>query len=461
MITKVNEVLEVSLPQDNILLNLNPTETSEVSGEQDYNIIVATNHIAGYNLVLSANSTDFTRTKEHQSEPSATIPTVAETAEGYTTPNDFEANHWGFKLGNNNYNAFKTSQLIGKSTGPVRNDEINLKSASKVNFSQPAGTYNLTINFNATANIITGVEGIVFNGNGADNPDAMPPQMITAPGTNLNANQFTRGNYVFVGWNTGADGTGTEYADGVKYMVADEEVLKTTILYAQWALPLDKLTYMQDATSRTCDVTAEGATATLIDKRDNKTYTAAKINGLCTMTQNLRLDAGEIVTSENSNVPVGYSYIIPNVDLDKTSPNYPGDNTSYAGGRIHHGDGIAGNWYNYATATAETGSNGYDICPKNWRLPTGGKNGEQRLLTNNASLGESDMTYVDIFKPAGVGYYSSDGVIYPAKINDGRCWSNNAEGNSVQLLGYEPNRGLRVGFSQSRANGDSVRCVLK
>lgn len=244
MITKVNEVLEISLPSDNILLNLNPTETGEASGEQDYNIIVATNHIAGYNLVLSANSTDFTRTKQHQSESSAVIPTVTETAEGYTTPNDFDVNHWGFKLGNNNYNAFKTSQLIGKSTGPVRNDEINLKFASKVNFSQPAGTYNLTINFNATANIITGVEGIVFNGNGADNLDAMPPQMITAPGTNLNTNQFTRGDYVFVGWNTGADRTGTEYADGVKYMVADEEVLKTTILYAQWALPLDKLTYM-------------------------------------------------------------------------------------------------------------------------------------------------------------------------------------------------------------------------
>ncbi len=71
MITKVNEVLEISLPSDNILLNLNPTETSVASGEQDYNIIVATNHIAGYNLVLSANSTDLTRTKQHSSTVTA------------------------------------------------------------------------------------------------------------------------------------------------------------------------------------------------------------------------------------------------------------------------------------------------------------------------------------------------------------------------------------------------------
>ena len=291
MITKVNEVLEISLPSDNILLNLNPTETSVASGEQDYNIIVATNHIAGYNLILSANSTDLTRTKQHQSEPSATIPTVAETAEGYTTPNDFDVNHWGFKLGSNNYNAFKTSQLIGKSTGPVKNDEINLKFASKVNFSQPAGTYNLTINFNATANIITGVEGIVFNGNGADNPDAMPPQMITAPGANLNPNQFMRDGYVFAGWNTEADGSGMEYEDGVNYTIAEDGILKTAVLYAQWGRPIKILTTMQEMTSINCSVSAENETKQLRDTRDGKYYWVAKLkDGNCWMTQNLDLD---------------------------------------------------------------------------------------------------------------------------------------------------------------------------
>lgn len=449
MITKVNEVLEISLPSDNILLNLNPTETSEASGEQEYNIIVATNHIAGYNLVLSANSTDLTRTKEHQSESSAVIPTVTETAEGYTTPNDFDVNHWGFKLGNNNYNAFKTSQLIGKSTGPVRNDEINLKFASKVNFSQPAGTYNLTINFNATANIITGVEGIVFNGNGADNPDAMSPQMIAAPGANLNTNQFTRDeDWRFVGWNTEPDGTGTAYTDGAEYLVTTEATLKTTILYAQWAHQMQKVVASECVNTHPTYI---------FDARDEKLYRMRRINGVCTMIDNLRLDAGYTVTSEDSNVAEGYSYTVPNADLDKNSPNYSAG--SYTDGRIHQGDEETGNWYNYCAATAGTicqrenmEESEYDICPKKWKIPS---KVEQELIATKADT--------KIFSAVAAGsYFLGSNSVYA----DGYWWSSTAWEDNMEFIRYALIYGadsdtLRVDFIGNRTWGLSVRCALK
>ena len=53
------------------------------------------------------------------------------------------------------------------------------------------------------------------------------------PGTrvNLTPNEFTRGGYEFVGWNTKADGTGTAYKDGASYYFA---YTNTVTLYAQW-----------------------------------------------------------------------------------------------------------------------------------------------------------------------------------------------------------------------------------
>ena len=48
---------------------------------------------------------------------------------------------------------------------------------------------------------------------------------------NLSSNGFQRSGYVFTGWNTAADGTGTPYAAGASYNFAADMTL-----YAQWAL---------------------------------------------------------------------------------------------------------------------------------------------------------------------------------------------------------------------------------
>ena len=69
---------------------------------------------------------------------------------------------------------------------------------------------------------------VTFNAN--DGTGIMQPQVITYNvGTNLTPNSFTRTGYIFMGWNTSQDGTGTEYMD--EQSVTN---IGDTTLYAQW-----------------------------------------------------------------------------------------------------------------------------------------------------------------------------------------------------------------------------------
>jgi uncharacterized repeat protein (TIGR02543 family) len=71
---------------------------------------------------------------------------------------------------------------------------------------------------------------VTFNANGGTG--SMSPQTAPVP-TALKPNTFTRSGYTFAGWNTAANGSGTEYADGAIYQFTADATL-----YAQWtALP--------------------------------------------------------------------------------------------------------------------------------------------------------------------------------------------------------------------------------
>jgi uncharacterized repeat protein (TIGR02543 family) len=64
-----------------------------------------------------------------------------------------------------------------------------------------------------------------------DGTGTMTTQVRSTPGT-LTSNTFTRSGYVFTGWNTKANGTGTSYANSATY-----DFTNHTVLYAQWAVP--------------------------------------------------------------------------------------------------------------------------------------------------------------------------------------------------------------------------------
>jgi len=72
-----------------------------------------------------------------------------------------------------------------------------------------------------------GAYTVTFNGNGSTG-GSMSPETASAP-TALSANAFVNSGYNFAGWNTSANGTGTNYAAGASY-----PFVASTTLYAQW-----------------------------------------------------------------------------------------------------------------------------------------------------------------------------------------------------------------------------------
>ncbi len=73
---------------------------------------------------------------------------------------------------------------------------------------------------------------IIFNSNGGNG--SMDPQVVAYGGTvTLNANTYYRANYIFTGWNTKADGSGSAYAD--QELINIYNFGQSVTLYAQWA----------------------------------------------------------------------------------------------------------------------------------------------------------------------------------------------------------------------------------
>jgi uncharacterized repeat protein (TIGR02543 family) len=96
-----------------------------------------------------------------------------------------------------------------------------------------AGSYTVTASANGAAsqnfsltNLGLNTYTVTFHANGGTG--TMAPQTASAP-TALKFNTFTRAGYLFTGWNTAANGSGTAYADGATYGFAAD-----VTLYAQW-----------------------------------------------------------------------------------------------------------------------------------------------------------------------------------------------------------------------------------
>ena len=195
--------------------------------------------------------------------------------------------------------------------------------------------------------------------------------------------------------------------------------------------------YMQDATLADCG-------KTMYDKRDNSDYTTALINDQCWMTQNLRF-TGTTLSTTTSNVSADRTISYG----DLTSGN------SYTEARIHNSnDATTGVWYNFCAAGAkETGActdsstytSSYDICPKNWHLPTD-------------SQSSGITSYKDAFSPvAGGAYYNSILQV----TNLGIWWSAAAYDADYQYGLYYYTSGI-FGYDYNyhyKYRGHYVRCV--
>ena len=236
----------------------------------------------------------------------------------------------------------------------------------------------------------------------------------------------------------------------------------------------------------------------LSDSRDGTTYNVARLaDGNCWMLDNLALDLTNASvqinltadTTNATNTTLGYlkngggsspyavnavraktksgtgtwsdSYTDPYI-ITGYENDIPSDSTSTAGGyRI-------GTYYNYCAASAgsycydsssSTGDATEDICPKGWRMPIGGSNGEYQALFSNASYN----TYVNyraaLHLPLSGSFSNGSGS--QNQGSRGLFWSSTRSNGSLMMynLGLDDDFVGPSGIS-SRFYGFSVRCIL-
>ena len=75
---------------------------------------------------------------------------------------------------------------------------------------------------------------IKFDGNGATSGSMNNQMMTYGESANLTANTFAKTGYIFAGWNTKADGTGTHYDDGASVINLSSVNNAVVTLYVQW-----------------------------------------------------------------------------------------------------------------------------------------------------------------------------------------------------------------------------------
>jgi uncharacterized repeat protein (TIGR02543 family) len=81
---------------------------------------------------------------------------------------------------------------------------------------------------------------ITFIGNGSDGGVMSAQSIVYNTFSPLTANSFARTGYIFAGWNTAANGSGTAYANGVNYTMAAPA---NVTLYAQWTINTYSITF--------------------------------------------------------------------------------------------------------------------------------------------------------------------------------------------------------------------------
>ena len=254
---------------------------------------------------------------------------------------------------------------------------------------------------------------------------------------------------------------------------------------------------MQDMTSAICSTVGIGETGTLIDSRDNQPYNIAKLaDGKCWMTTNLNLAGGTTLTSDNTDIPNGYT--LPTANNFQSGNRLPasttvGFNDNTKAFVYNSNSTTCGNnspCYSYYSWTAATLGSGlsistentdapYSICPKGWRLPTTGSNtngdwkrGDFYRLATNYGIDLSSDAYDNnsnaFYNNAGPGTIPNfvlAGRYYGNSFHDGSeglYWSSTSGGDTSSARGFNfRSSTTSVSIGTTRYCGFSIRCLLK
>ena len=467
--------LNVSQSAASVELDVNSNTGTFASSTTDNsaNFSVTTNNFSGYTLTISGNDDEGKLYDSTKQNFLTSLANATSEADFSSTSNTNLNGQWGYKPSkfnsalNDNYLPAPTTTASTIDKTAAANTTANDYSISlglRADYTTTADTYSNSFIITAVPNPIAYV--VTYDANTTDTVSNMPvAQNSTTSATEITLSDKTpaREGYDFKGWCTTSPTTtnpdvctGTTFQPGDTYGI-DQTSENITVLYAIWKEQIAG--YIQDYTYARCSNEAASKAVKLMDKRDDKVYTARYINGICTMTQNLdfELTTGMTLSPDTTNVTSSRTLSTVGSLTAGNSDDEPrtARNNNITGAGLH---------YNYAAATAGTitGSSNFieatqDICPKGWRLPTGNSGQEQALLTAG-KWQTYDTTYQTAFNPVAAGYY------YGGSLNSsgsrGLWWSSTASNTTRRYnLRYDTSDGLYSGGNNYRYYGFSVRCV--
>lgn len=258
---------------------------------------------------------------------------------------------------------------------------------------------------------------------------------------------------------------------------------------------------MQDMSSTICSAVTfvdEESETTLIDSRDNKTYTVSKLkDGNCWMTQNLdhdiKTDGSVAYTPATTDVLSTWTPSTATYPTGTTTWNgsttapesydpgelywsgTPDDTTPVSTGNSHY---HLGNYYNWTAAVAMNNSSSYttdqqdvnqSICPANWTLPKSGNDvttsGSFQYLVTQYGWDSSSgtMTNPNIWNSpikASLSGYWNGSLGYVGDF--GYFWSPMVYASGASYdLGADSNGGVDPDDGGDRGLGLSVRCLAR
>ena len=420
---------------DLIIDNLIPG-TSDISNTVD--VTVTTNSVAGYSLFATTGNTTYpTRNlvKDNNNylesiATDASIATLADNTWGYTLNNG--STYSGLPL----YTA--TAKEINSSSSPVNatTGKTSFAIGAKAATTKASGNYNNVVNFTAVAKIY------------------VPPtiQEVTT------ANCPTTATVVYDSRITDHMPTNNQYysayhiqklADGKCWMLDNlvVDLTNSTVLNGMTEANTN-------ASNATLNYLKNGG-GTTSDK-----YATSSVTNWSTF-------AG---TDGNK-----ASYSEPLVYADALFLSNPNDVPANGAGY-----NVTGIMYNYCAASAgsycygdgaELGSSSgnatEDICPKGWRMPTGGPSGEYAALANviyGSTDFTSDVTQINNYRNALSIYLSGSvmGSFGMMSSGGGYFWTSTRYGDSIMYnLGVTTSKVNPSGISGTRGDGYSIRCVAK
>ena len=393
---EINPVVSLSAPTE-LSFNINPTAAG-VFDSKELTVNISTNAIKGYELYFSSEDE---QTNMKHTTPSIT-QSISSTFTGSLTSTNMQNNTWGYSLNNTDFKPIpkKTEQVKLKdlNTYPTPAERTqSIYFGVKADTTLPSGTYEKNVIFTAVAH-------------------ANPPHL--------------RGIFT----------------------ISNMQQMNPNICKAS-TTPLATATQLDTDGSHHGDPNYV-PTVTLTDTRDNNTYTVSKLaDGKCWMTQNLRI-INKTITPADSDVISNYT--IPASSISGF------DSGAYEASNVYlDSDGGLYKWY---TATAGTGTyymsnTTVSICPKGWRLPTGGNSGEFQTLYNNypsSSALRSDPVNLTL---SGNVYNSS----HFDQGSNGRYWSSTARSSDGVYAHdlYLNASTVYPTYYDGKNLGSSVRCIAR